>query len=37
MNYTDVPQFEYYDKIEVEKNIDYNKFINIEQEELVEL
>ena len=37
MNYTDVPQNEYYDKIEMTKDTNYNDLIDVEQEELVDL
>lgn len=37
MNYHDVPQNEYYNKIKYEKEIDYNRFIDTEQEELIDL
>lgn len=37
MNYVDVPQYEYYDKIEQITSLDYNKFINTESEELIDL
>ena len=37
MNYVDIPQNEYYSEIKLEKTIDYNKFIDTEQEELIDL
>ena len=37
MNYADIPQNEYYSEIKLEKTIDYNKFIDTEQEELIDL
>ena len=37
MNYTDVPQNEYFTEIKVESDTDYNLFIDAEQEELVDL
>ena len=37
MNYVDVPQYEYYDRIEQVTSLDYNKFINTESEELIDL
>lgn len=37
MNYTDVPQSEYYTELPDEKRVDYNKFIDTEQEELMDL
>ena len=37
MNYTDVPQNEYYDKIEMTKDTNYSDLIDFEQEELVDL
>ena len=37
MNYTDVPQYEYYTEIKTDKDTDYNKYIDTEQEELIDL
>ena len=37
MNYTDVPQYEYYTEEPSLKQTDYTKYINQEQEELVDL
>ena len=37
MNYTDVPQNEYFSEIKIETDTDYSTFIDAEQEELVDL
>lgn len=37
MNYTDVPQNEYFSEIKTETDTDYSTFIDAEQEELVDL
>lgn len=37
MNYTDVPQNEYFSEIKTETDTDYSTFIDTEQEELVDL
>ena len=37
MNYTDVPQNEYFSQIIIKNETDYNTFIDTEQEELVDL
>ena len=37
MNYIDVPQHEYFTELQDEKQIDYNIFIDTEQEGLIDL
>ena len=37
MNYMDVPQNEYFEKVEIQKETNYHTFIDTEQEDLIDL